>query len=341
MAVDLPAVDVATPPNGAWCQPIEYGNGRRNSPSYLPSSSTSTAPSESRAIGVEVRQARRRPLGDHEGLERPGRPERHDHEPLVVLDDDARAAGLLGDVVEQQPPPGPAEVAGLGLASSRTASTGSAVPAQTWPWGCGFEAPIAAPRFSKTWTQRKSGAELGRSGRPTRRRPSHVRSATSRRGSGRGGARSTRRGRHHARLRHGAGRAPGRLGRVRPERREVVVEDERGVVVRVPMPVRPGVARAQVAVGDVVGRSCTTSGSSAPSQGRRVRPAETSTHSSISGLYRRCGSPPSPPGSDTVGHRSDGTIDAALHRSDRIHDHELPDLGAERLGRVRVDARRR
>ena len=37
---------------------------------------------------------------------------------------------------------------------SRTASTGSAVPAQTWPCGCGFEAPIAAPRFSKTWTQR-------------------------------------------------------------------------------------------------------------------------------------------------------------------------------------------
>ena len=40
------------------------------------------------------------------------------------------------------------------MATSRAASTGSAVPAQIWPCGCGFEAPIAAPRFSKTWTQR-------------------------------------------------------------------------------------------------------------------------------------------------------------------------------------------
>ena len=33
MGVDLPAVESSSPPNGAWCQPIEYGNGRRNSPS--------------------------------------------------------------------------------------------------------------------------------------------------------------------------------------------------------------------------------------------------------------------------------------------------------------------
>ena len=33
VGVDLPARRSSPSPNGAWCQPIEYGNGRLNSPS--------------------------------------------------------------------------------------------------------------------------------------------------------------------------------------------------------------------------------------------------------------------------------------------------------------------
>ena len=41
------------------------------------------------------------------------------------------------------------------VASSRAASCGSAEPAQIWPCGWGFDAPIISPRFSKTWTHWK------------------------------------------------------------------------------------------------------------------------------------------------------------------------------------------
>ena len=51
------------------------------------------------------------------------------------------------------------------LASSRTASRGSALTAQIWPCGCGFDAPIASPLFSNTWTQRLL-AQLDRLVRP-------------------------------------------------------------------------------------------------------------------------------------------------------------------------------
>ena len=81
-----------------------------------------------------------------------------------------------------------------------------------------------------------------------------------------------------------------RVRGVRTERREVVGEHERRRVVRVDVARGAGVAGAQVAVRVVAGRSSGGSGSSAPSQGRFVRPADTSTHSPVSALRRRCGS---------------------------------------------------
>src|SRR4029453_1572027 len=79
------------------------------------------------------------------------------------------------------------------------------------------------------------------------------------------------------------------------------------------------------------------SGSSAPSHGRSVRPAETRTHSSMSGLYRRWGSSirsagrmPSPAGP------SDGTVGPLL-RGSRVDDDELTDLGRERESRLQLE----
>ena len=179
------------------------GTGRRS----VRASSTSDGGQPVPCRGVEVGQAGGRPPRDRERLERPGRPERHDDQPLVALDDDARPARFLGRR---------SRAAGAGrsprggaawLAASRCAPRPAArCPAQIWPCGWGFEAPIAAPRFSKTWTQRKSAPELARLLGPDVDDPPDRRQRHRRRGSGRGAARSRRPGRHHVRLRPGGGR---------------------------------------------------------------------------------------------------------------------------------------
>ena len=62
---------------------------------------------------VQFGQPRRRALRHEQGLERPGRPERHDDQPLVGLDDDPLAPRLMVDIVEQHPPPGRRQVGPL------------------------------------------------------------------------------------------------------------------------------------------------------------------------------------------------------------------------------------
>src|SRR3954451_7721983 len=62
---------------------------------------------------VEIGQARGRPLRHDEGLERPGRPERDDGQPLVGLHDRPLSGRLAIDVVEQQRPAMCCEIAAL------------------------------------------------------------------------------------------------------------------------------------------------------------------------------------------------------------------------------------
>ena len=173
VGVELPALGRGPAPNGAWCQPIEYGNGRRKRPSYRPAARRRIAARSSRGAVVEIGQSRGRPLGDQQRLERPGGPERHDRQPLVGLG--RRPAGRRASwphVVEQQAAARSSRSAACCAASSRARLAPAArCPAQTWPCGCGLEAPIAAPRFSKTWTQRYVARRARSSGRPRRRSP--------------------------------------------------------------------------------------------------------------------------------------------------------------------------
>ena len=262
------------------------GRRRRTAPGASPSSTgtaagtarrsgraarRSTPARPSRAAASELGQPRGRPPRDQQRLERPGRPERHDHQPLVVLDDDPRAARLLVDVVEQQPAPGRRQVRPPGVASSRAASTGSAVPAQIWPCGCGFEAPIASPRFSKTWTQRirRRRARVVCSAHTSMTRRTAV-GRHPRRASGRGAARSTRPGRPTLAL--GTEEAVARRSRrtcpaAAPRSR---CEDERLAVVRVAVRRSPGRCPGR---GSSRGRSDGRSRSALGLLGAQPRPA--------------------------------------------------------------------
>ena len=129
------------------------------------------------------------------------------------------------------------------MASSRTAWTGRAVPAQIWPCGCGFVAPIVSPRFSNTWTQRNDRAELGRLVGPQvddradrgRRHPGH-RQVVARREADHPAGPALALGPQQPDLEPG-------VGCVRPERREVVGEHERLAVGRVRIRRSPGRCR--------------------------------------------------------------------------------------------------
>ena len=104
--------------------------------------------------GIEVGQAWRGTPRHQEELERPDGPEGHQGEPVRILVDDADPAGLLGRRRRAGGRDRPARRWPRCVTSSRPARSGSAEPAQICPCGCGFEAPIASPRFSKIWTQR-------------------------------------------------------------------------------------------------------------------------------------------------------------------------------------------
>jgi hypothetical protein len=89
--------------------------------------------------------------GDHERLERPGRPERDDGEPVVVHLDDPLATDLLLGVVEEEKAAVELVVTALGrVLPGRLARQGRAGP--DLAVRVGLEAPIDLPRFSKTWT---------------------------------------------------------------------------------------------------------------------------------------------------------------------------------------------
>ena len=103
--MELPVRLVAASPNGAWCQPIEYGKDRSNSRSYAPQQPDQDLGQRVPA-GRSSRSGRRRAAGsgDQQRLVWPGGPERDDRQPVIVLVDDPRAAGFLGHVVEQHRP---------------------------------------------------------------------------------------------------------------------------------------------------------------------------------------------------------------------------------------------
>ena len=189
---------------------------------------------------VEVGQAGRRTLRDEQRLERPGRPERHDDQPVVVLDDDPLAARLLVDVVEQQAAAGRLEVARAGRHPRARPRRAAPCRPRSGRADAGWRRPSPRPG-SRTPGPSGTAAELGRSGPPTgrrsrgrRRRPSGERQVVARREADdpAGAALALR------------AEQPGlerRVGRVRPERREVVGEDE-----------RVGVGRVDVAIGAVL-----------------------------------------------------------------------------------------
>ena len=113
--------------------------------------------SPSRSASGEAVDRRHVPLGQHHGLERPDRPERHHRQETLVLFHHALAAGLLqpGVLAQQAGPRAPrhASCAAVSLATS----LGIAWFDQIWQCGCGLLAPIMAPRFSKICTWRISG----------------------------------------------------------------------------------------------------------------------------------------------------------------------------------------
>ena len=130
----------------------------------------------------------------------------------------------------------------------------------------------------------------------------------------------------------------GRLGRVRPERREVVVEDERGVVVGVPMAVRPDVARAEIAIGEI-GRSVVDDLRLLGAEPRPERAARGDQHPLVDERVVPAVRVVAEPGrQDAVGRTVRWHDRCGPPSRHRIHDHQLADLGTERLGRVGVDA---
>ena len=63
---------------------------------------------------AELRQPRDVPLRREQRLERPRSPERHDDQPIVVLENDPRTTGFLSGVIEEQRPAVGLQIAALG-----------------------------------------------------------------------------------------------------------------------------------------------------------------------------------------------------------------------------------
>ena len=236
--------------------PSSTGTAARTGRRSGPSSSISVAASASALGVVEVGQARGRPLGD-DAASRTARPPRTGRRPASRRSRSTTRGPprLLADVVEQQP-----------ASPCRVASAGAA------------PRPRARPRRAAPCRPRSGRADAGSrrpSPRPGSRTPgpsgtsapssavwSAQRSTTARTASGdiRASVRSWRgekqMTRHVPALALGAEEAvlDRAVGRVGPKRGEVVGEHERVGVGRVPLAVRPDVARAQVA-GRVVGQA--------------------------------------------------------------------------------------
>ena len=142
---------------------------------------------------------------------------------------------------------------------------------------------MASPRFSKICTQRfvapSSAVWSAQRSMTSRTSPSgmcvSVRSWRGREADDATGAR--------CRACHEEAVVDRLVGDVRLQGREVVGEDEGRGVLGVALAVGADVAGAEVAVRVVPGRSSRRCRSLCPSHGRRVRPAETSTHWSLNG----------------------------------------------------------
>ena len=88
VGVELPVArsSAASPSNGAWCQPIEYGNGLLEQvvvPAQEPTQRSRARPSRAASSRSGSRDGGR--VAITQRLERPGRPERDDDEPVGVL----------------------------------------------------------------------------------------------------------------------------------------------------------------------------------------------------------------------------------------------------------------
>ena len=239
----------------------------------------------SRGASSRLGQPRRRPARDDQRLERPGRPERDDDEPLVVLLDDPLAARLLVGVVEQQAAPGARRGGAAGPRPRAPPRPGSAVPGPDLAVrDAGSRRPSPRPGSRRPGPS-GSRRRARRSARPRRRSTrADVAGRHPRRASGRGAARSTRPGRSRARPRPaGARRRTPPIDVSGRSAAKSLVKTNVSVVGRVDVAVRPGVARTQVAV-RVVGQAgrarrsaprprATAAGSARPTRGPTRRSA--------------------------------------------------------------------
>ena len=270
----------------------------------------------------QLAESRGAPARQDQRLERPDRPERDDDEPRVRGFDDARAAGLEpGHVLEERPagrgevrplgrvlagcfrrdrPDRPDLAVGMGVRSAHRLATvlEDLDPGPVLAQFVGLVGPdVDDPPDLVTTHPAEVEVVPRRVAHDPARPPLALRAEQA------------------------VAAVPPFVGRRRPQRGEVVREDERALVRRVPLTAGAGVAGAEIALGVVGGRRVRAgagSRSRSPRQGRPARPGETSTQSPRSGSQRRCGSRKSGTSSVSLGASSFESCTAERVRERRI-----------------------